>query len=237
MHVSSGPGWIHCRSLFLYPSYQRYFITVHLNTLISLKGWQPKTALSTRCAMNREERIPTLNLQHFATDFSKSAHTRNVRILQFSPATMLHLWLLEIQPERSKLFFFFDGTVIRGYSQKIRGCSLECPGLTTRLEESGGGRRWIEVVSSDKCTYCKSLWIKAAAKSPKCKCSLKAIVQCVVWAHLRWGLFLPPIFLQIRPTLKGWTCFKYHCSSTVSGMSYMVLTLVHLAVVVFNNAS
>jgi hypothetical protein len=25
--------------------------------------------------MHREERIPTLNLQHFATNYSKSAHT------------------------------------------------------------------------------------------------------------------------------------------------------------------
>ena len=24
-------------------------------------------------------------------------------------------------------------------------------------------------LSSDKCTYCKSLWIKASAKCPKCK--------------------------------------------------------------------
>ena len=31
------------------------------------------------------------------------------------------------------LYFLFDGTDIRGCSQKIRGYSLECPGLTTRL--------------------------------------------------------------------------------------------------------
>ena len=63
------------------------------------------------------------------------------RILRFSLATMLHLWLLVIQSQRSKLYgatfsimmFFFYGTAIRGYSQKIRGYSLECPGLTTRL--------------------------------------------------------------------------------------------------------
>ena len=26
------------------------------------------------------------------------------------------------------------------------------------------------LTSYDKCTYCKSLWIKAPAKCPKCKC-------------------------------------------------------------------
>ena len=30
--------------------------------------------------------------------------------------------------------------------------------------------------SYDKCTYCKSLWIKASAKCPKCKCKCKKII-------------------------------------------------------------
>ena len=42
--------------------------------LISLKGWQHNTAITTRCAVRREERIPTSNLQHLAKNDSKSAH-------------------------------------------------------------------------------------------------------------------------------------------------------------------
>ena len=67
---------------------------------------------------------------------------------EFSLATMLHLWLLVIQSQRSKLYgaifsiMFFYGTAIRGYSQKIRGYSLECPGLTTRrIQSSPSGCR------------------------------------------------------------------------------------------------
>jgi hypothetical protein len=29
--------------------------------------------------------------------------------------------------------------------------------------------------SYDKCTYCKSLWIKASAKCPKCKCLIRSV--------------------------------------------------------------
>ena len=43
--------------------------------------------------------------------------------------------------------------------------------------------------SYDKCTYCKSLWIKESAKCPKCKCKCngtgdtEAFVIFVVWVH------------------------------------------------------
>ena len=53
--------------------------------------------------------------------------------------------------------------------------------------------------SSDKCTYCESLWIKVSAKGPKCKCKSKELnsllkVQsdlegdapvCSQWGHRR----------------------------------------------------
>ena len=77
-----------------------------------------------------------MNLQHFATK-DLPIYGR-VRILQFSLATMLHLWLLVMQLHKSLLYgaiffiiimffyFLFDGTEIRGCSQKIWGYSLEC---------------------------------------------------------------------------------------------------------------
>ena len=37
--------------------------------------------------------------------------------------------------------------------------------------------------SYDKCTYCKSLWIKASAKCPKCKCKL----QQHLWVRTIWA--------------------------------------------------
>ena len=51
-----------------------------------------------------EERIPTLNLQHFAPNFSKSAHIWHVRIVWVSVASMLHLWLLVMKPHKSILY-------------------------------------------------------------------------------------------------------------------------------------
>ena len=38
----------------------------------------------------------------------------------------------------------------------------------------------------DKCTYCKSLWIKASAKWPKCKCKCKSTYHTInynTWVH------------------------------------------------------
>ena len=134
--MSSGPGGIHCGSLLLYPSHQRYFITVLLNTL-SLKGWQHNTAIMTRCAVRREERIPTSNLQHLAKNDSKSAHvwtrqnvvvsTRyNVASVAAGNLTTKKYTLRGYFQHFYYYFYFFDGTAIRGYSQKIRGYSLEC---------------------------------------------------------------------------------------------------------------
>jgi len=45
-------------------------------------------------------------------------------------------------------------------------------------------------VSFNKCTLCKSLWIKASAKSPKCKCKCNnttpvLVLLCSCWCLLR----------------------------------------------------
>ena len=88
-----------------------------------------------RCAEKKESWRWICNiLQQIILNLPIDGHVRNFR---FSLSTMLHLRLLVMQPQRSKLYgaifiiimffyFIFDGTAIRGYSQKIRGYSLEC---------------------------------------------------------------------------------------------------------------
>ena len=45
--------------------------------------------------------------------------------------------------------------------------------------------RWIDsdvvFLSCDKCTYCKSLWTKASAECPQCKCEFKCKCKWVKW--------------------------------------------------------
>jgi hypothetical protein len=91
--------------------------------------------------MHREERI------HFATNYSKSAHIwtcqnfavftgYNVASVAAGNATIKKYTLWGYFHHYYVFLFIFDGPAIRGYSQKIRGYSLECPGLTPRLMSS-----------------------------------------------------------------------------------------------------
>ena len=95
--------------------------------------------------MRREERIPTLNLQHLAKNDSKSAHIwtrQNVVVsTRYNVASVAAGNLITKKYTLRSYFhhyyyyyFFFDSTAIRGYSQKIPGYSLECCSLKWVLQ-------------------------------------------------------------------------------------------------------
>jgi len=76
-------------------------------------------------------------------------------------------------------------------------------------------------VSFNKCTLCKSLWIKASAKCPKCKCCCRMTKNCTVAVVMlrcvcvcvcvcvcsggSWGHWRAPVGLPRGPLVTSWS--------------------------------
>jgi len=44
-------------------------------------------------------------------------------------------------------------------------------------------------VSFNKCTFCKSRWIKASAECPKCKCKCNVDVDSIILIHVQYEIY------------------------------------------------